>query len=120
MLIRMTKFTLIFKCLTIAALLTVLVMSLRPSAITGGPANIDKVLHLVAYGVLAGLARLGWPKLWGGTIFLGLAVFGIGIEIAQHLMPLGRTGSLADTAANLLGTALALIFFHIFWTRHQR
>ena len=115
----MTKFSLIFKILTIAALVTVLVMSLRPSVNIGGPANMDKVLHLGAYGVLAGLARLGWPKLWGGTIFLALALFGIAIEMAQHLMAVGRTGSLADIIANTLGAALALIFFHIFWTRHQ-
>jgi VanZ family protein len=116
----MTKFSLIFKILTSAALITVLIMSLRPAVDMGGPAHIDKVAHLGAYGVLAGLARLGWPKLWGGSIFLGLALFGIGIEIAQHLMPLGRTGSLADTATNLLGAALALTFFHVIWTRHQR
>ena len=116
----MTKLSLIFKILTLTALATVLVMSLRPSVGMGGPIYMDKIMHLGAYGVLAGLARLGWPKLWGGTIFLGLGVFGIGIEIAQHLMSLGRTGSLADTLANLLGAALALIFFHIIWTRHQR
>jgi len=86
----------------------------------GGIPNIDKVAHLGAYAVLAGLARLGWPKLWGGWIFLVFAILGIGIEIAQHTMSMGRSGSLADTAANLLGTALPLIIFHYFWTRHQR
>jgi len=86
----------------------------------GGIAHADKLLHFGAYAVLAGLARLGWPKLWGGWIFLGFAGFGIGIEIAQHIMSIGRTGSLADTAANLLGTALPLAIFHFFWTRHQR
>jgi len=86
----------------------------------GGIAHADKLLHFGAYAVLAGLARLGWPKLWGGWMFLGFAGFGIGIEIAQHTMSIGRTGSLADTAANLLGTALPLAIFHFFWTRHQR
>lgn len=116
----MTKFSLIFKLLTFAALMVVLVMSLRPSVNVGGPVHMDKIVHLGAYAVLAGLARLGWPRLWGGTLFLCLAVFGIGIEVAQHLMALGRTGSLADIIANLSGAALALIFFHIFWTRYQR
>ncbi len=114
----MTKFSLIFKMLTIAALMTVLVMSLRPAVDMGGPVYMDKIMHLGAYAVLAGLARLGWPALWGGSIFLGLGLFGIGIEFAQHLMPLGRTGSLGDTAANLSGAALALVIFHFFWTRH--
>ena len=117
---RMTKFSFLFKCLTLAALGVILVMSLRPSVSVGGVQHMDKVLHLGAYAVLSGLARLGWPKLWGGLIFIGLAVFGIGIEIAQHTMNLGRTGSLADIAANLTGAALPLIVFHFFWTRHQR
>lgn len=116
----MTKISLIFKILTIAALGVVFVMSLRPSVSVGGMAHIDKVLHFGAYGVLAGLARLGWPKLWGGWLFLLLGIFGIVIEILQHNMALGRTGSLADTAANLAGVGIALAFFHIFWTRHQQ
>ena len=116
----MTKISLLFKCLTLTALAVILVMSLRPSVSVGGMQHMDKVLHLGAYVVLSGLARLGWPKLWGGLIFLGLAVFGVGIEIAQHTMNLGRTGSVADIAANLTGAALPLIVFHFFWTRHHR
>jgi len=116
----MTKYATAFKILTIAALAVILVMSLRPAVNLGSAAHMDKVAHLGAYAVLAGLARLGWPSLWGGIIFAALAVFGIGIELAQHFMDLGRTGSLADTLANMLGAALALIIFHVFWTRYQR
>ena len=116
----MTKFSLLFKGLTFAALLVVLVMSLRPSVSIGDVPHADKLVHLAAYAVLSGLARLGWPKVWGGLIFAGLAVFGIGIEVAQHTMNLGRTGSIVDILANLLGTALPLVFFHYVWIRHQR
>ena len=102
----------LFKCLTIAALAVILVMSLRPSVSIGDVPNMDKLVHFGAYTVLAFLARLGWPKLWGGWIFLGLALFGVGIEVAQEMMNLGRTGSLADIVANLLGTAFPLLVFH--------
>jgi VanZ family protein len=108
----MTYISHVFKCLTLAALVVILVMSLRPSVPIGDVPNIDKLVHFGAYAVLAVLMRLGWPKLWGGWIFIGLALFGIGIEIGQHAMNLGRTGSLADTAANLLGTAFPLLIFH--------
>ena len=114
----MAKYTYLFKFLTIASLALVLVMSLRPAINAGSVPHMDKMVHLAAYAVLAGLFRLGWPNLWGGVIFLCLAIFGIGIEILQHVMALGRTGSIADTLANLAGAALALIFFHFFWTRH--
>lgn len=116
----MNKFSIFFKILTLAALLVVLVMSLRPSLSVGGAQHIDKVLHLGAYAVLAGLSRLGWPNIWGGWLFSFWAIFGIGIEIAQHTMAWGRTGSLADIIANLTGAAITLTFFHIFWTRHQQ
>ncbi len=110
----------IFRFFTAAALLTVAYMSLRPSLSVGGVQNMDKVLHFGAYGFLACLARLGWLRAWGGWIFLGLALFGIALEIGQHTMGLGRTGSIADTLANLGGAACALIIFHFIWTRHQR
>ena len=108
-----------FKILTFAALAVILVMSLRPSVSFGDVPNMDKLVHFGAYAVLASLARFGWPKLWGGWIFLGLALFGIGIEIAQQTMNLGRTGSLADTLANVLGTAFPLLVFHFVRTRHR-
>lgn len=110
----------IFKGLTVAAIIIILFMSLRPAVSMGSVPHIDKVMHFGAYAVLAGLARLGWPKLWGGWIFLFFAVLGIGIEIAQHLMSVGRTGSLGDTLANLCGAALPLILFHIVRSRHHR
>lgn len=115
----MTVISHLFKCLTLAALAVILIMSLKPSVSIGPIANMDKLLHFGAYGILAGLARLGWPKLWGGWIFLGLAMFGCGIEVAQETMNLGRTGSIADIIANLLGTAFPLLIFHAVWTRHQ-
>lgn len=116
----MIRYSLIFKILTVTALATVLIMSLRPSVDLGSIPQTDKLVHFLAYGVLAGLVRLGWPKVWGGTIFLSLAIFGIGIELAQNFMAVGRHGSVADTLANLLGAALVLFLFHIFWTRHRR
>lgn len=116
----MTFLSHLFKGLTVLAIAIIVVMSLRPSVAMGGVPHIDKVLHFAAYAILAGLARLGWPKLWGGWIFLVFAILGVGIEIAQHLMNVGRMGSLGDVAANLIGAALPLILFHIFWTRQHR
>ena len=115
----MTVVSHIFKCLTLAALAVIIVMSLKPSVSIGSVPNMDKLLHFGAYASLAGLARLGWPKLWGGWIFLGLGLFGGGIETAQHMMNIGRMGSMADLVANLLGAVFSLLIFHLVWTRHQ-
>lgn len=115
----MTPITHLFKGLTLTALAVILVMSLRPSVSLGNVPNMDKLAHFGAYAILASLSRLSWPKLWGGWIFLGLGLFGVGIEIAQQTMNLGRTGSLADTLANLLGLAFPLLIFHFVRIRHQ-
>jgi len=112
--------TLFFRFLTIISLLIITYMSLQPAIPSGNIPYFDKLMHLGAYAVLAGLWRLGWPKFWGGWIFLGLAIFGIAIEFAQHMMGLGRTGSIADAVANMSGAGLALIVFHFLWTRHRR
>ena len=117
--LRMTVVSHIFKCLTLVALTVILVMSLKPSVSIGSVPNMDKLLHFGAYAILAGLARFGWPNLWGGWIFLGLGLFGGGIEIAQHMMNIGRMGSIADLIANLLGTVFPLLIFHLVWSRYQ-
>ena len=64
----------------------------------------DKGYHLLAYTLLAlwfaGLIpRQGW---WRAASWL--LVMGIGIEIAQHLMPFGREAEWLDGVANALGT----------------
>ncbi|WP_427453953.1 VanZ family protein [Litorimonas sp. WD9-15] len=105
--------TRLIQILSILATLVVIYMSLRPSFSTGGTPHVDKVLHLFSYGVLAGLTRLGWPRLWGGWVVVGFISLGIVLEFAQHFMGLGRTGSVADAIANALGVLLAVILFHL-------
>ena len=106
--------TRLFQLLAILATGVVIYMSLRPGVSTGGIPHADKVMHLLAYGVLAGLTRLGWPRLWGGFIILGFVGLGVALEMAQHFMAQGRTGSLADAVANALGVILVTFIFHLY------
>ena len=109
---------LFFKILTLLAAALIIVMSLRAATGTSSVQHLDKVMHLGCYGVLAGLARLGWWRVWGGWIFLICVTMGVGLEFAQAAMPLGRTGSLADAIANTLGVAIILIGFHYWRVRN--
>lgn len=109
--------TRLFQILTLLAILVILYMSLRPGVSTGGIQHADKLMHLLAYALMAGLARLGWPSLWGGWIVLGFIAMGVAIELAQHFMALGRTGSLADGLANAAGALLAICLFHSYRRR---
>jgi len=69
----------------------------------------DKLSHVMGHGVLAvyftGLVpRRNWWK-----IFLYLLLFGVGIEIAQYTMHMGREGDPRDVIANSAGALLGLL-----------
>ena len=68
----------------------------------------DKVSHIGGHALMAlyfsGLVpRRGWWK-----IFLSLLLLGIGIELAQYYMHLGRQGDPRDVLANSAGALLGL------------
>ena len=78
--------------------------SLRPAPEMMGVAGADKLLHLLAYGLIAGVAR--WAGLRGVWAVALAALWGAGLELGQGWMPTGRDASLADAAANLVGALL--------------
>lgn len=72
----------------------------------------DKIKHAAAYACLGGAAGLAyWSPSWGRGVWLAawlaLAVFGMGLEIAQAFHP-ARSFSLWDQAANCAGAATGL------------
>lgn len=89
------------------ALVACLYMALRPAV--DKPAvfpHIDKLEHALAF---AALAVLGWWAGWAMPmrLFVGLALFGIGIEIAQSFTAT-RVADAWDALADMAGAALAL------------
>jgi VanZ family protein len=76
-----------------------------------GLVGADKWLHAIGYAVLAGTLVPGVaddpdrPAVGGYLLAVGLATaLGLGVELLQWPHP-GRTASLADGAANLVGAA---------------
>lgn len=90
-----------------AAVLAVAVLAFTPSADPPGT-SWDKANHLLAFGVMAWLADLGWPgqqralPRWG--LLLG---YGLLIEVVQHFIPM-RHFSLLDLAADATGILIYL------------
>jgi VanZ family protein len=73
----------------------------------------DKIAHLLGHCALAvyftGLVdRRGWWK-----IFVLLLLFGIGVEVAQHHMNLGREGDVRDVMGNTMGNLLGLLIGYL-------
>ncbi len=66
----------------------------------------DVFWHIVAFAALTPPARAGWAG--AGRVAASLALCAGGIELAQTVIP-GRTGSLPDAAAGLVGIGLGLL-----------
>lgn len=92
-----------------ALVLLVTWLCLRPSA--GGEQlfpNADKLHHAVAFLALAGLLLALVERRHYAAVCVALLAFGGAIEVAQYLMPYGRSAEWADLAADALGVALGL------------
>ncbi len=93
--------------------------------------HADKIVHFVAYAILAMLAAWTFQlhsarkaALVGTAIGLGAFLYGFCLEVAQGLTGLGRSFSLGDCAANAVGIILAItlvlrararVFFASLW-----
>ncbi len=106
--------------LTILLIIVVVHESLIPSQGDSKITHFDKIIHLVAYGALATFGKLGWPKLNSAILALSLITLGAFVEVAQGIMSVGRTGSLADGIANSLGVILGIGFAGVVLTVMNR
>jgi hypothetical protein len=101
-----------------AAALVALVMALLPH-----PPQIvnasDKVQHMLAFGVLAALAAVAWPRRLL-TIGLGLFAFGGIIELLQMIPSLHRDAQAADWIADMAAATAVLLLAAVLKTRLGR
>jgi VanZ family protein len=90
------------------ALLVIAWLSLSP--IEELPVSVslwDKAQHAIAYFGLALVGAWAFPDR-SGRLAVGLVAFGVGVEILQAAMALGRQGDAIDAVANTLGVAVGL------------
>lgn len=90
------------RAVLIAALAMTTLFSLSPSL---GPDTVglwDKLAHVLAYAVLAIFSLLGFSGRHRLVAVLLLTIYAGSMEVAQIHVP-GRTGSVADFVANLIG-----------------
>ena len=93
-----------------ALVLLVTWLCLRPS--TGSQQwfpHADKVQHAAAFLGLGGLLLALVKRRHYPVVSTALLAFGGAIEVAQYLMPYGRSAEWADLAADGLGIALAAL-----------
>ena len=79
----------------------------------------DKISHLILFGVFSFALLWGFSKSYTlslviyGLVFLISAICGGFTEYLQHFLDMGRTGSLYDFYANLLGAGLGCLLFWV-------
>jgi glycopeptide antibiotics resistance protein len=65
--------------------------------------------HIVAFAVIGGLIKFGWPKVYWLTTLAGANAFGLTIELAQWLFTMDRTPSLFDLSMNIVGSSAGVV-----------
>ena len=91
-----------------AAVLVILYMTLAPNEDVPGSSLVwDKAAHSIAFGLLTviGLLMSTHRRLLVAGAVLGL---GVAIEVAQSLMPFGRSGDWRDALGDAVGVGLGL------------
>lgn len=92
-----------FMILWLILVAVAVVLSLLPATAPPGRHGIDKIVHIVAFFVLAAIPAAVLPR-WAaiGLAMVFLLAVGAGIEFAQTFIP-GRQGTGADMLANFAG-----------------
>ncbi|MFN3303806.1 MAG: VanZ family protein [Roseateles sp.] len=100
----------LWRALLLALLVVITWLALSPKPPEAMNTGWDKANHLLAFGCLAFAATWAiWPRprLWGWLV-LALLAYGVGIELAQSLLP-PRSADWRDVLADALGIAVGLL-----------
>lgn len=96
------------------AMLFALVMASlpQPPQLPGSPS--DKIQHVLAFAVLAGLAAGAYREASLLRLWAGLSAFGALIEIVQAIPVLHRDSDIVDWVADTLAAGLVLLAIALF------
>jgi len=93
----------------IAYVLLVIILSLIPTAALGGELHVDKIAHIIAYGIMGFLAYLSVSSVRKRFyLFFIIISLGLVLELFQLYIP-GRSASFFDMIANTLGAVLGYL-----------
>ncbi|MCJ0903615.1 VanZ family protein [Rhodococcus sp. ARC_M6] len=104
--------------LAIAVVIALIMLFSPGSTVPSGPENSDKVTHTLMFVVLAMTslhARIPWwlTALW-------LIAFAAVSEVLQGVLPISRSGSVWDGAADLVGIAIGIGIVSLLARRRAR
>ncbi len=92
----------------------ILVKSLTPALPGLSISHADKYIHVLAYLVLGLVTLPALPRIRPILVWLGVAGFGVGVEVMQGVVNTGRSADIYDGIANALGALLAIGVWMLF------
>jgi len=95
--------------ISVALVGVILYASLTPDLPLPTPGGFDKAEHFIAYFALAVWFTGLYPRARYWQVVTGLLALGLGVEIAQGAMRLGRSAELFDMVANAAGIGVGLL-----------
>jgi hypothetical protein len=104
------------RILLFIAALTAFVMAILPHPPEVPVVSWDKLQHMAAFAVLAGLAALGFPRSSPFVVLAGLALFGGLIELVQAIPAIHRDSDAFDWLADI-GAGAVVLALAEFWRR---
>ena len=95
--------------ISVALVGAIVYSSLTPDLVLPTPDGFDKVEHFTAYCGLAVWFTGLYPRARYWQVVSGLLALGLGVEVAQGVMQLGRSAEPLDMAANAAGVGVGLL-----------
>lgn len=100
-------------------LVATLVVATMPRPIEMPPSFSDKLQHFAAFLMLTMSGLLAHPCRWR-VVALGLAAFGLLIELLQSLAVVGRQADAYDWLADCLGIAVGVLIMQLIGTQRRQ
>lgn len=91
----------------VVVLVSLAVLFTPASGVPSAPAGVDKVVHVLLFGVLAVSGRWAGAGRW--VLAVILVVYASASELLQSLAVLNRSTSVADLLADVAGVAVGLV-----------
>ncbi len=95
----------------VAVLVSLAVLFAPGSDVPVAPPGVDKLVHALLFALLAACGR--WAGIDGRVLGWLLLIYAAGSEVAQALLVPGRSGSVADLLADVIGTLTALLLWEV-------
>ena len=81
--------------------------------------GVDKLIHIILFGVEAGLLAFMVPKTEKRKFWIPILawcfILGGGLEVVQHVWIEGRSGDVLDLLADMIGGALGMAAVRFLW-----